>query len=159
MTTRNSLSATLLAACMSCVGIAPAHAAMQTVIGSAFDITYDDALTGLFGALSLTGSTIIFSPTTFKAKSLNGAEFVTANQTFQFRVTPHTGIDFSSISVSEAGDYELQGAHSFVNVGGQIRAFDVANSFVQLTNNITPPRHSPLLTVQTTTGLQPLHST
>lgn len=138
MKTRNSLYAVLLGACVTCVGSAPAHATMQTVVGSAFDITYDDALTGLFGALSLTGSTITFTPTTFKAESLNGAGFVTANQTFQFKVTPHFGIDFSSISVSEAGDYKLRGANSFVNVGGQIRAFDVANSFVQLTNNITP---------------------
>lgn len=137
MKTRNSLSVALLSACVMCAGIAPAHAAMQTLIGSDFDITYDDALTGLFGSASLVGSTIFFTPTTFKAESLNGAGFVTATQTVNFRVTAHTGLDFSSISVSEAGDYKLRGTNSFVNVGGQVRAFDVANPFVQLTNNIT----------------------
>ena len=140
MTTRNSLSAALLGACMMCAGIVPAHAALQTLFGSTIDVTYDDTLMGLFGLPTIAGDTLFFTPIDFKNESANGIGFaLTVSSTLNLHITPHAGMDFSSVNLGESGDYKLSGANSFVSVSGQIRAFDVANPLPlssHLTNNI-----------------------
>ncbi|MEQ1591550.1 MAG: hypothetical protein ABL892_04075 [Thiobacillaceae bacterium] len=140
MKIRNSLSAALLSTCVMCMGVAPAHAAQQTLYGTTIDVTYDDTLMGLFGLPTIAGDTLFFTPTNFKTQSLNGIGYgPIVSSTLNLRITPHAGMDFSSVNLGESGDYTLSGANSFVTVTGEIRAFDVANPSPlssHLTNNI-----------------------
>lgn len=103
------------------------QAAPITLIGSDFDVVYDDGLLGLFGAPIISGNTVFFTPVQFKAESLNGIGFDTKNSTVNFQLLAHSGISFSSLDLIEHGDYKMRGADSFVNVGGQTRVFDLLN--------------------------------
>ena len=102
------------------------QAATVKLDGVAFDVYYDDALLGLFGAPTLSGNVLFFTPTAFKAESLNGAGVSTANATLNLRVELADGYDFSFLSLSESGDYLMRGASSEVDVLGQLRVFDLA---------------------------------
>lgn len=106
----------------------PAFAAIQTITGTNFDLVYDDTKLGLFGAPSLAGNNIFFTPNNFKAESLNGAGIVTSNSTINgMQLVAKNGFQFGSIDLTEFGDYLLRGPESFVSVNGQLRAFDGAN--------------------------------
>lgn len=107
---------------------APSYAAIQTITGVNFDLIYDDTKLGLFGAPSLAGNNIFFTPNNFKAESLNGAGIVTNNSTINgMQLVAKNGFQFGSIDLSEFGDYLMRDAESFVSVSGQLRAFDGAN--------------------------------
>ena len=116
----------------------PALAATQTLTGATFDVQYDDALLGLFGAPSLVGNTIYFTPTNYKAESVNGQGFVTANSTINLKILPHLDEDLASVALLERGDYSLEGAGSFVRVTGQLRSFSIDNPLYEITSSITP---------------------
>ena len=105
-----------------------AFAAIQTITGSNFDLVYDDTKLGLFGAPSVAGNNIFFTPNNFKAESLNGAGIVTNNSTINgMQLVAKNGFRFGSIDLAEFGDYLMRDAESFVSVSGQLRAFDGAN--------------------------------
>jgi hypothetical protein len=107
---------------------AQAFAAIQTITGTNFDLVYDDTKLGLFGAPSVAGNNIFFTPNNFKAESLNGAGIVTNNSTINgMQLVAKNGFRFGSIDLSEFGDYLMRDAESFVSVSGQLRAFDGAN--------------------------------
>ncbi len=105
-----------------------AQAAVVTLSGTLFDVRYDDTQVGLFGAPSLFGSTIFFTPSGFKAESLNGDGPVAALAFASIELIAHSGFRFASIGVGQAGDYRLSGAGSTVGVAGQITATDAANA-------------------------------
>ena len=106
----------------------PASAALQTLTGSNFDLIYDDTKLGLFGAPSLLGNNIFFTPNNFKAESLNGAGIATNNSTINgMQLIAKNGFQFGAIDLTEFGDYLMRDAESFVAVNGQLRAFDGAN--------------------------------
>lgn len=134
------VSALVLAACAA----GSALAATQTLNGTTFDVQYDDALLGLFGTPSLLGDTIVFTPTNFRAESLNGQGFATANSTINLKILPHTGQDLVSVVLTERGDYVLEGAGSFVRVTGQLRSFDLGNPLYEVTDTITVLPSTPL---------------
>jgi hypothetical protein len=103
-------------------------AAIQTITGNNFDLIYDDTKLGLFGAPSVAGNNIFFTPNNFKTESLNGAGIVTSNSTINgMQLVAKNGFQFGAIDLAEFGDYILRGANSFVSVSGQLRAFDGAN--------------------------------
>ena len=113
---------------LSLIAASPAHAAIQTITGVNFDLVYDDTKLGLFGAPSLAGNNIFFTPNNFKAESLNGAGIVTNNSTINgMQLVAKNGFQFGSIDLAEFGDYLMRGPESFVSVNGQLRAFDGAN--------------------------------
>lgn len=105
----------------------PAQAAIQTLVGPNVTYQYDDALVGLFGLPSLSGNSLIFTPTNFKAQSHNGAGIASATGTIHVKIFANAGFLFPSISVHEKGDYYLIGSDAQVAVGGQIRAFSLSN--------------------------------
>jgi hypothetical protein len=107
------------------------QAAPMTLSGSNFDIIYDDSLAGLFNSPTLVGDTVFFTPVDFKAESLNGAGFNTANSTINLKIIPKNGLTVESLNLVERGDYKLRGANSFVNVGGQTRVFDLASPLME----------------------------
>lgn len=107
-----------------------------TLTGTTVDYTFDDAMLGLFGPASLSGDVLSFTPVDFQAKSLNGAGFALTNSTMNIQLTAHDGWMFSSIGVSEKGDYMLLGAGSSADVGGQIRVRDMAAPLADMTASI-----------------------
>jgi hypothetical protein len=116
-----------------------AQAAWQTVNGAQFDLSYDDSVMGLFGTPTLLGNDIVFTPVAFKAESLNGAGVVTGNSTINVRLLAHAGQTISGFSLLERGDYKLRGEYSEVSVGGQIRAFGLANPLSEVTDRLVSP--------------------
>ncbi len=102
------------------------HAATAKLEGVAFDVYYDDSVVGLFGAPSLSGDVLYFTPTTFLAESLNGDGVASTHSTINLRIELNSGYDFSSLSLTERGDYRMRGDVSEVDVLGQLRVFDVA---------------------------------
>lgn len=115
-----------------------AQAALVTVSGTDFDLTYDTTKLGLFGVPTLAGNSIFFTFSGFVAESLNGAGVVTQNSTISGLVlTAKNGFQFGSFNLAEFGDYRLSGGGSTVQVNGQLRAFDVASSInTQTTANL-----------------------
>jgi hypothetical protein len=126
----------LLAAGMLVLGQAlsgAASAAPVTLFGSTVDFTFDDGLLGLFGTPGVSGDTLFFTPTKFDAQAFNGSAFGLTKETVHIKVATHNGYEFSSANLLERGDYLLLGPSSAVNVGGQIRVFDLAAPSTDLT--------------------------
>jgi len=113
------------------------YAAPATLFGANFDVIYDDSLLGLFGAPTLSGNTVFFTPTSFKAESLNGIGIATANSTLNLRIIEKNNKSITAFSLVEAGDYRLLGSGSFVTIGGQTRVFDLLNPAILDTKQIT----------------------
>lgn len=101
-----------------------AFAAMTTLTGSNVSFTFDSALVGLYGMPTVSGDSLIFTPTNFSALSTNGQGIVTKNGTLNVSIVANSGYQFSTISLTERGDYYLIGSDAAVSVGGQIRVFD-----------------------------------
>ncbi|MBX3680377.1 PEP-CTERM sorting domain-containing protein [Cognatazoarcus halotolerans] len=99
-----------------------AHAAMQTLDGVGFDITYDDAALGLFGSPSLIDNSLFFAPSGspgFSAQTASGFAFT--NSTFAFQISADPGYVLTAFTLVEEGDYFYFGEGSGVDVGGQLR--------------------------------------
>lgn len=111
-------------------------AASVTLSGTTVDFTFDDAMLGLFGPANVSGNSLYFTPTNFKAQSLNGAGFALTNETMNIKVSTHSDWLFSSIGLVERGDYLLLGSGSMADVAGQMRIFDVATPLVDVTASI-----------------------
>lgn len=104
-----------------------ASAASITLDGTNVSFTFDDTLLGLYGTPSVTGDTMYFTPTGFRAVSTNGAGTVINSSNMNIVITSNDGMELSYIAFQERGDYSLNGGGSSVDVSGQIRAFDIAN--------------------------------
>jgi hypothetical protein len=104
-------------------------AALVTLTGDNVVFTYDDANLGLFGTPIVTGDTLLFYPTNFKAISSNGSGFSVTSSTINIGVqTKSSGLVFGSFTLVERGDYLLLGAGGSVGVAGALIA----------TNNLAP---------------------
>ena len=119
------------------VSSATSVAAPISIIGTNFDLIYDNTLSGLFGTPTLTNDSIFFTPVNFKAESLNGNGVVTANSTINLQIIEKASRNITGFSLLERGDYRLIGNSSVVGVGGQTRVFDLSNPFIDATNPIT----------------------
>jgi len=115
-----------------------AFAASVTLTGSTVDFSFDDTLLGLFGQPTVTGNSIYFTPIDFTAESMNGAGFDLTKQTINITVSAHEGYDFSSLALTERGDYLRVGKRAKLAVSGQIRIFDTQTPLSELTSNILP---------------------
>lgn len=122
-----------------------AAAAPVTLSGSTVDFSFDDAWLGLFGPASVSGDTLYFTPTAFDAQSSNGAGFSLANATINVTLAARSGYAFNTLDLVERGDYLLLGSGGTVDVGGQIRVFDVAAPLTDMTAGIasTAPLTTP----------------
>lgn len=97
------------------VSMQTASAASVTHCGPTICYTYDDAqaATALFGQPDFIGDTVRFLPDDFRAQSDDGAGFDTATANFIFDdVYTLSGKDIGSVSVIEAGDYEITNGDS-----------------------------------------------
>jgi hypothetical protein len=84
-----------------------AVAASVTVAGNTVSFTFDSALTGLFGAPTVVGDSIFFTPTSFKALSSNREGFDFTSQTFNIAVNANAGYEVAGASLTEQGDYYI----------------------------------------------------
>lgn len=148
----NMLAAGLLAFVQTLSGAA--IAAPVTLPGNTVDFTFDDALFGLFGAAEVSGDTLYFTPSDFDARSLNGAGFSLSKETLNLKLAVHDGHAFNTIDLIERGDYLLLGGGGLVDVGGQIRVFDVEAPLTDITASITAraPMTTPGLPTQNWTA-------
>lgn len=136
---------TLAIATLFMAASTPALAALVTLNGNGFDLTYDDATTGLFGAPSLSGDgrTIIFSPSLFVAESLDSQGTRTTNSTVHMTLRPDAGLSIGLLELTERGDYELIRSGEGNNPGpsvsatGQLRALNLSSGGAEITDNLT----------------------
>jgi hypothetical protein len=129
----------ILAACIFVLGqtlSGAASAAPVTLVGNTVNFSFDDALLGLFGPASVSGNTLYFTPVDFQAKSLNGAGFALTNDTINIQVSAHAGWTFSTLDLTERGDYLLLGSGSTADVAGQMRVFDITTPLTDTTATI-----------------------
>lgn len=121
--------APLLGACALAASSLGSQAALVTVPGTHFDLTYDTTQLGLFGAPTLSGDSLFFSLSPFNVSSVNGAGVFTQNSTIAGLVlTARSGYQFASFSLSESGSYMVSGAYSEVVLTGKLQAFNTAAS-------------------------------
>jgi len=113
-----------------------AFAASVTLPGTTVDFSFDDSLLGLFGQANVAGDLLYFKPTEFTAESMNGAGFDFTKQTLNVTVTAHEGWNFSSLALTERGDYLRIGGRTGVVVSGQMRVFDTQNPLDEVTASI-----------------------
>lgn len=135
-----------IVAALSALLVAPAQAATFTLVGTNFDLTYDDTKLGLFGAPVLVGDTIQFTLATFAAEAPAAGGAASRNSTISGMVLTAKGdFRFGAFDLAEFGDYTLSGAGSLVRVQGQLRAFDIADSLdTQTTNSLVVNPLTPL---------------
>ncbi len=107
------------------LGSSSSFAALQTLTGTTFSVTFDDTLVGLFGTPTLVGNTLQWFPSGspgFSTTSIGGITSV--NSTFAMMVTALPGYTLGGFNLTEAGDYFAfagSGSTAQVAVGGQLR--------------------------------------
>lgn len=121
---------------------ASASAAIVTIDGAFFDISYDDALAGLFGTPTIVGDEIKWFPSGspgFSAKVTGADNLVVTSGTFALKVTADPGYQLTGSSLSEGGDYFFFGeAAAGVSASGQLRMTSLVPSATTVTSSIAP---------------------
>src|ERR1035437_1967780 len=109
------------------------NAALITTSGNSVKFTYDDALLGLFGPPIVSGDSLTFTPSNFKASSLglNGGTF--SDSTFVVKIDSILGHVLDSVDLTEKRKYSLRGVGSQVLVTGTLAAVDLTASNPVLT--------------------------
>lgn len=128
----------LMAAVCLCLAAGATCAAPVLLSGAYFDVEYDDTAIGVFGAPTIGGNVVFFTPTTLKAESLNGVGMVTTTADNGFRIIAHSGVLIGMANLSARGDYRMLGASSQVQVGGSIAATTAGSGGAPLVAAITP---------------------
>jgi hypothetical protein len=95
---------------LAAAAVSPAHATLVTLSGVSVDFVIDDSQPGLalYGGLpTVSGDSLLFFPTTFRAESTNGQGTVPVSATINFQLRSHSAsaIDLGAVTVSEVGDY------------------------------------------------------
>lgn len=108
-----------LAAALSVVS-GVATAAIVTIDGDNVRFTYDDAT--LYGSAFVIGDSIFFSPTNFRAESLNGAGAVSASATLNIGIEALTeNFLITDVALAEQGDYFLSAGDTSVSASGRLQ--------------------------------------
>ena len=111
----------IVVAALLAAGASGAMAAINTLIGTTFDVTYDTAVQGPYGAPSIVfGNSIHWTPSAAFAADSNGVDSFGALT--QVVITAHTGFQLKSFGYSEDGSYTLAGdvTNLYVNVSGLV---------------------------------------
>lgn len=100
-----------------------ASAAVVTIDGAKFDISYDDGLVGLFGAPAIVGDLVIWNPggsPAFSAQATAADSTAFKNSTFSLAVTADPGWRLSGALAKQDGSYFSFGTGSLVGVTGSL---------------------------------------
>jgi hypothetical protein len=114
----------LIALVIGCAAL-PANAALISVTGPNFTVSFDDAQAGyaFFGRPTVAWNTVFFTPSDYVAESLNGEGSAGSSVAFSFHVDAVDGIGLFQLLTSDRGDYRLSGDGSSVSVTGSVHAF------------------------------------
>jgi hypothetical protein len=126
---RNNFSFFLVLLGLLCLCTSNAAAVPITLTGDNVIFTYDDSNLGFFGTPKISGDTLFFEPTNFKAESVNGSGFSLTSSTIHINIqTIFSDVFFGNLSLVESGDYLMLGSGGSVGVAGALIA----------TNNLDP---------------------
>lgn len=129
------LSQQVIAAALSVLSLAGgASAATVTLAGTHFNLSFDDALVGLFGTPTVVGDAISWSPTAFTAKTFSDIAFVDASTVLT--ITAKAGWTLNSFGLAEGGDYAFYGANNLVAAGGELRVTSLSGAVTTSIDNI-----------------------
>lgn len=106
----------LVVAMTSAVVSASANAATISLNGDGFSVSWDDSVASLFGAPTLVGTNLIFSPTSFGVSSVTNA-WSTLAGTFNLTVSAWSGYQLDSVGFVDGGSYALLGSAANTAVG------------------------------------------
>ncbi|MDO9164186.1 MAG: hypothetical protein Q8N35_07650 [Methylococcaceae bacterium] len=112
------------------------QASIVTVNGTNVAFSYDDALLELFGAPTVAGDQLFFTPTAFTAKAIGTLGFDFKNSTINIKATALNGGTIDTVSLTERGDYISKGDSSYVEAGGQLRVTDLNAPLNEVTDAI-----------------------
>lgn len=118
--------------------LAPAaESATVQLCGPTICYVYDDGQAAIanFGTPTLAGDSVFFTPTSFRAESLNGAGIDIDDATFLFDSVfshdgseqPGTGLEIATLSVVDDGDYRIVGGDA-VDATLRLQAVNVASA-------------------------------
>lgn len=119
-----SISKLIKGAVIGAIAIYGSSSLAGVLMGDTVKYTVSDE-TSLFGMPTIKGDTLMFEPTDFLAKSLNGEGADLANETIKIEVESLNGQNLLGASLKEGGDYlkfDFSGGTNQVNVTGQLRA-------------------------------------
>jgi hypothetical protein len=114
-------------------------AAPVTLTGTYLSYSFDDADLGLFGAASLSGDNLVFTPSNFTASS-GGVQF--SFQTINITVSANTGYLLSAFNLTESGGYSLTGDGASFGVTGTFAALDIegtTGNYIPMTIGASAP--------------------
>lgn len=119
-----------------------ASAAIITIDGDFFDISFDDSLIGLFGTPAIVGDEIKWFPSGspgFSAKVTGADDLAVTSSTFALKITADDGYKLTGSSLTEGGDYFFFGnAVSGVSASGQLRMTSLTPAAATVIDGITP---------------------
>lgn len=128
----------VVVAVVSCLGaVGASHAALFTIEGINFDLTYDTTKLGLFGMPTLSGNSIFFTPASFAATSVGNPVLVAESDTVTgLIIKAKNGFQFASFDLVETGAYTLIGnATNQVGVTAELKAFNTSMANVTQTTD------------------------
>ena len=109
---------------LGAIAVYGSSASAGVLMGDTVKFTISDEAS-LFGMPTVDGDTLMFHPTDFSAKSVNGAGAALTNETITIEVESLTGQNLLGASLEESGDYmkfDLGGGLNEVSVTGQLRS-------------------------------------
>lgn len=126
----------------------PAQAAIVTVAGSSFDLTYDDALLGPYGTPTIVGNQVFFTTVALSVQQFSTGSSSLDSLLEGIVITMRGPLVLDSLAVSVLGDYYLDGAGASVGVTGRLLAHDAsAPATTRTTGALTVDAATPLTVV------------
>jgi hypothetical protein len=107
--------------------LASANAATISVSGVNVKFTYDDST--LYGSGAVIGDTIFFTPSNFKAESLNGAGLIQTSDSLEITIETITSYRINEFQLLEDGDYEINGSGASVSVDSILTIDSVTSAY------------------------------
>ncbi len=104
----------------------PARAAMVTIGGPSFDLTYDSALLGPYGTPTIVGNDVFFTTVSLSVQRFDTGSSSLDTLLEGIVITTHGSQRLSSLTVGVLGDYYLDGADASVAVTGRLLAHDAS---------------------------------
>ena len=109
------------------------NAGSFTSDGSDVSFTYDDSLFGLFGQASVSGNSLIFTPTNFSASRKNATGTVYTEDLFKVTINSLSlDTTISNLALTEIGDYTKEGLTANVIAKGTLTANDLTNGIASI---------------------------
>ncbi|MEQ6341154.1 MAG: PEP-CTERM sorting domain-containing protein [Gammaproteobacteria bacterium] len=131
---------TLALALFGAVIATPASAAIQTLSGNYFDLSYNDAQASLFGTPTIVGNVVQWFPSGSPGFSTTSAGdgVKSVQSSFELTLTAKSGYQINGFTLNEGGDYYYFGDGLVgVNAGGILRVTPQAPYSGAVTSSIT----------------------